>query len=103
MGASTLRGTEELICWPDTLSRKVCCLPRTWIRDVTEKLLSVVKPTDCHPLLVFHVGTGDIASSSLGSSKRQYRALGEVVKGFGAQAVFSSNLQVKGEEMTSQI
>lgn len=69
VGASTLRGTEALTCWPDTLSKKVYCLPETQIRDVTEKLLSLVEPTGCYSLLAFHLGTGDTASSSLRSTE----------------------------------
>lgn len=69
MAASTSRGTEAPTCWPDTLSRKVFCLPETQIRDVTEKMLSLVKPTGSYSLLVFHLGTGDTASSSLRSTE----------------------------------
>lgn len=60
--------------------------------------------TDYYPLL-FHVGASDTAGTSLGSIKRDYRALGEIVKGPGVQVVFSLILQVKGEglEISRQI
>lgn len=59
-----------------------CC------REATEAHLSL-------PLLLFRVGTNDTARGDLGSMKRDYRALGEVVKGMGAQVVLSSILLVR--------
>ena len=70
----------------------------TWIRtryqmrDVAERLPALVNATDYYPLLVIHVGARDIDSSSLRSIKKDYRALGEVVRGSGAQIVFSTIL-----------
>uniref|UniRef100_A0A672URF4 SGNH hydrolase-type esterase domain-containing protein n=1 Tax=Strigops habroptila TaxID=2489341 RepID=A0A672URF4_STRHB len=99
VGDSTLKGTEALICRPDPVSREVCCLPGAQIRDVTERLPALVSPADYYPLLVVHVGARDIDSSCLEDIKKDYRALGEVVKGSGAQIVFSSILQGKGEDL----
>jgi len=41
------------------------------------------------------VGTNNTAKSSLRSIKKDYRALGEVVRDSGVQAVFSSTLPAK--------
>jgi len=51
------------------------------------------------------MGTSDTARSSLRSIKKDYRALGVVVRDSGAQVVFSSILLVKGKglERASQI
>ena len=89
VGNSLLRETEALICRPDTLSREVCCLLAARIRDVTDRLPSLVQSTDYYLLLLFHVGTSDTARSSLWSIKKDYRALGAAVRGSGVQAVFS--------------
>ena len=97
VGDSLLRGTEAPTCRPDALSREVCCLPGARIRDVTERLPSLVQSTDYSPLLLFHVGTSDTARSSLRSTKEDYRALGAVVRDSGVQVVFSSILLFKGK------
>ena len=98
VGDSLLRGTEAPTCRPDALSREVCCLPGARIRDATERLLSLVQSAGCYPLLLFYVSTSDTARSSLRSIKKDYRALGVVVRDSGAQAVFSSIVPVKGKE-----
>lgn len=59
IGDSLLRGTEAPICRPDDFSREVCCLPGARIRGVTERLPSLVTPTDYHPLLLFRVGSDE--------------------------------------------
>uniref|UniRef100_A0A8B9F7M5 Uncharacterized protein n=1 Tax=Amazona collaria TaxID=241587 RepID=A0A8B9F7M5_9PSIT len=99
VGDSNLKGTEAPICRPDPASREVCCLPGARIRDVAERLPALVGPTDYYPLLVIHVGATDIDSSSPETIKKDYRALGEVVRGSGAQIVFSSILQDTGQDL----
>ena len=94
-----MKGTEALICRPDPVAREVCCLPGARIREVAERLPALVNATDYYPLLVIHVGARDIESSSLRSIKKDYRALGEMVRGSGAQIVFSTILQDTGEEL----
>lgn len=59
MGECILRGTKALTSQPDPLLREVCCLLGAWIKDVTEKLPSLLKPTDYYPVLVFHVGASE--------------------------------------------
>ena len=97
VGESLLRGTEAPVCCPDTLYREVSCLPGTRVRDVTERLPSLVQSTDYYPLLLFHMGTSDTVRSSLRSIKKDYRALEGVVRDSGAQVVFSSVLLVEGK------
>lgn len=84
--------TEAPICHPDPISRQVCCVPGALIRDAAERL-----PDCCYALLVVHMAVSDIESSSLKSIKKDYRALGKVVRGPRAQIVFSLVIQVKGE------
>jgi len=47
--------------------------------------------------LLFHKDTKDTARSSLRNVKKDHTSLGAVVRGSGAQVVFSSVLLVKGK------
>lgn len=53
-----------LICWPDPLLREVCWLLGVWVKNVSEKLPSLMKPTDCYPLLMLHVEADTAGSAS---------------------------------------
>ena len=75
----------------------MCCLLGARIRDVTERLPSLIQSTDYYPLLLFRVDTSDTVGSSLRSIKKDYRALGVAIRDSGAQVVFSSILPVKGK------
>ncbi|XP_074667595.1 uncharacterized protein LOC141917867 [Strix aluco] len=96
VGDSILRGIEGPICRPDPLHREVCCLPGACVKDLMAKLPVLVRPKDYYPLLVFQVGSDDITRRSPKSVKRDFRALGKVIKGSGAQTVFSSIPSVAG-------
>lgn len=48
---------------------------------MAERLPGLVSPPDYYPLLEVHVGASDIDSRSLESIKKDYRALGKVVRG----------------------
>uniref|UniRef100_A0A8C8SQ58 KRAB domain-containing protein n=1 Tax=Pelusios castaneus TaxID=367368 RepID=A0A8C8SQ58_9SAUR len=61
-------------------SREVCCLPEARIRDVTEGLLRIIRPSDYYPMLLIHVGTNDTASGDPQQIKTDYRALGARVQ-----------------------
>ena len=65
---SLLNGMEGPICRPDPLYREVCCLPGAKVKYVRKKLLSLVRPSDYHPLL-FQVGSDDIGRNSLKTEK----------------------------------
>ena len=96
VGDSILRGIEGPICRPDPLHREVCCLPGAHVKDLTAKLPALVRPKDYYPLLVFQVGSDDITGRSPKAMKRDFRALGKLVKGLRAQTVFSSIPSVGG-------
>ena len=89
-------GTEGPICRPDPLHREVCCLPGGRVNDLKAKLPTLVRPKDYYPLLVFQVGSDDITRRSPKAMKRDFRSLGKVIKGSGAQIVFSSIPSVGG-------
>jgi len=72
------------------------CLPEACIRDVTERLLSLVNPTDCHPLLLSNVGSNAPVTRQLRTIKRDYMPLGATLKGFGALVKFSFIIPVRG-------
>jgi len=57
----------------------------------------MVRPSDCYALLVKQVGADEIAERSLKAIKRDFRALGKLIEGSGAQAVFSSTPSVAGK------
>ena len=96
VGDSILRRVEGPICRPDPLHREVCCLPGARVKDLTAKLPALVRPKDYYPFLVFQAGTNDITRRSPKSMKRDFRALRKLVKGSGAQIVFSPSLQLWG-------
>jgi len=55
-----------------------------------------VRPSDYYPLLVMQVGGDEIAERSPKVITRDFRALGRLVEGSGAQVVFSSIPSVAG-------
>ena len=90
MGDSLLRGTEGPICRLDRRRQEVCCLSRAYVRDITRKIPKLVMSTDYFPLLVVQVGSDEIAQTSLRMMKRDFRGLGHLVQGAGAQVIFCS-------------
>jgi len=89
IGNSLLRQTVGPICRPDPSHREVCCLPGARVRDVAKKLPGLVQPSDYYHLLVMQVGRDEIAERSPKAIKRDFRALGRLVEGSGAQVVVS--------------
>jgi len=61
VGDPFLRGTEGPVCWADPPHREVCCLPGAWVRDITRKPPSLVRPSHYYPSLLFHVGGDEVA------------------------------------------
>ncbi|KAK4811185.1 hypothetical protein QYF61_019816 [Mycteria americana] len=98
VGDSLLKGTEGLICQTDPPLREVCCLPGARVKDITRILPSLVRPSDYYPLLLFHVGGDEAATQSPRAIKRDFRALGRLVRDSGAQVIFSSLLPVVGSD-----
>jgi len=94
IGDSLLRGTEGLICLSDPSHREVCCLPGAQVRDVAKNITVLDKPSDYYPLLVFCIGNKEVGKRSPWAIKRDFRALGRLLKGLGVQVVFSSVLSV---------
>ncbi|KAJ7415109.1 hypothetical protein BTVI_39404 [Pitangus sulphuratus] len=86
---------EIPICQPDLSSNKVCCLLGAWIQDAVARESRLDRLY--YPLLLFHMGTNDTARGDLESIKRDYVALGAMVKGMEAQVVFSPILLVRGD------
>jgi len=90
VGDSLLRGTEGSICKLDPSHWEVCCLPGARVSDITRKLPKLVRSTDYFPLLIVQVGSDETAHRSLRTMKRDFRGLGHLVQGAGAQVVFCS-------------
>jgi len=68
---------EASVCLPHNFSREVCCLMK--------RISGTIKLDDYYPLLVFQ-------ARKLKSIKKGFRSLGKVLRGLGAQVVFSSVL-----------
>ncbi|GAB0207770.1 mitochondrial enolase superfamily member 1 [Grus japonensis] len=85
VGDSLLKGTEGPICRADSPLREVCCLPRAHVKDITRKLPSLVQPSDYYPLLLLHVGGDEAVTHNAKAIKRDFRVLGQSLKGSGAQ------------------
>jgi len=96
VGDSLLRGTKAPICRPDREACEVCCLPGAKVRDVAERVLQLLKSTDCYPLLLSHIGTNNTANRNPGRIKEDFKALRVKAKSFGAQVTFSSILSAGG-------
>jgi len=99
VGDFQLRGTEGPICRADPPLREVCCLPGAGVKDIAGKLPRLVRPSDYYPLLLFHVGADKVAVSSPKAIKKEFKALGWLVKESGAQVIFSSLLPVVGRDV----
>ena len=85
------------ICGPDPYHREVCCLPGARVRDIKRQITSLVRPSDYYPLLVIQAGNNEVVERSLKSLKKDFKALGWLIEGSGAQVVFSSIAQVEGK------
>lgn len=92
--ASRLPQTRRVMaptCWMDPTLKEVCFLPGTWVRDIARKLPGLAQPSNYYPLVMIHIGSNEIAERSLRAVKRDFRALGQLLEGVGAQVVFSSS------------
>ena len=62
----------------------------TLFRDISRTTPGLIHPSEYYPLLVVQVGSDEVAEKSLGTIKKDFRGLGQVVDGVGMQVVFSS-------------
>lgn len=69
-----------------------CITTEAQVRDITKKLLSLLQPMDYYPQLVFWVSSDEVPTERLWTIKTELMALGQLVKGSRAQAMFSSVL-----------
>ncbi|GAB0208855.1 hypothetical protein GRJ2_003351200 [Grus japonensis] len=99
VGDSHLKGTEGPICRADPPLGEVCCLPRAHVKDIARKLPSLVQPSDYYPLLLLHVDGDKAETHNAKAIKRDFRVLGQSLKGSGAQVIFSSLLPVEGSNI----
>lgn len=60
---------------------------------ITRKLTHLVQPSDDYLLLVFHIGSDEVAKRRPRSMKRDFRALGRLVKGSDAHVFFPLTFQ----------
>ena len=90
-----LRGTETPVCHPDRLSREVCCLLGAHIVDIKKRILGMIQLDDCYTFLVFQAGSHEVATRKGKNVKKVFMSLGKMLKGPGAQVLFSSVLPVE--------
>jgi len=87
------------MCRADPPLRQVCCFPGAQVKDITRKLPSLVRPSDCYPLLPFRVGGDEATACCPTVIKRDFRALGWLVRERRARVIFSSLLPVVGSNI----
>ena len=80
----------------DPSHREVCCLPGAQVRVVARKLPGLVWPSDYYPLLVMQVGSDEMVERSPKAIKRDFRALGRLVEGWGCKWCFPPSHQWQG-------
>ncbi|KFV69245.1 hypothetical protein N307_12034, partial [Dryobates pubescens] len=97
VGDSLLGGTEGPICRPDPSHRVVCSLPGAQVRDIARGIPKLISPSDYYPLLVIQAGSDEIDRKGTRAIKKEFRALGQLIDGAGAQVVFCSVPSVAGE------
>ena len=88
---------EYLLKGPNSLHRKVCCLPGAQIRDGKQK--DYQQPSDYYSLLIFHVGTNNVKSRSQRSIKRDFRALRRWLKDSGREINVFLNCPINEERL----
>ena len=81
IGDALLKGAEGPIHRPEPLHRELCCLLGARVKDIRKKLPSLVRPSDYYPLLLFQVGSDGIGRTSLKTLKKDFRDLGQQMKG----------------------
>ena len=75
------------------VSQVFCYVFKKIIIKKARKLPRRVRPSDCYPLLLFHMGADEVAVSSPRVIKKEFKALGR------AQVIFSSLLPVVGRDV----
>jgi len=88
IGNSLLGDSKTPICCPDNLSREVCCLLGSRVRDVKKTLPHLIKQDDYYQLTVIQVGSQDAATRK-SKNIRDFATLGKMLKGSRVQVVFS--------------
>ena len=94
IGDSMVRGTDRRFCGRDRDSRMVCCLPGARVRDVSDRVHSVLKWEGDQPDVVVHIGTNDVGRKSEEVLKSEYRELGRKLKSRTPRVVISGLLPV---------
>ena len=59
------------------------------MRDGAGNITPLVKTSDYYLLLVFHIGNEEVGRRHPKAIKRDFRALGRLLKGLGARVLFS--------------
>lgn len=66
-----LMGTVGRTCRPDPLT-EVCCLSRAQVKDMIRKLPTLVQPSGCYLLLIFQLGSNEIATRNPKAIKKDW-------------------------------
>lgn len=94
IGDSIVRGTDRRFCEPDRYTRMVCCLPGARVRDVSNRVQSILRGEGEQPDVLIHVGTNDIDKKREEVLKRDYRELGWKLRDRTSRVVISGLLPV---------
>lgn len=76
------------MCHADRLLRELCCIPGTWVKDVTMKLSSMVRSTDHYPLLLYQEDSDEEVTSSVKVIRRDSGTSENCLKKLRVQNIF---------------
>lgn len=86
---------------PGQTHRELCCLPRTGVKDISRKLPSPVQPSDYYPILLCCIEDSEVATHTPRMIKKDFRALGLLLRESSTQGIFSSILPAEGRDIGS--
>lgn len=92
IGDSIVRGTDKRFCEPDKDTRMVCCLPGARVRDVSDRVQSILRREGEQPEVLVHVGTNDMDRKREEVLKKDYWELGRKLKSRTSRVIISGLL-----------
>jgi len=94
VGDSIVRGIDRRFCGHERDNRMVCCLPGARVRDVSDRVFTVLKGEGDQTEVVVHIGTNDVGRKSGEDVKRDFRELGWKLKVRTNRVIISGLLPV---------
>ena len=92
IGDSGVKGIDTVLCHNDKVHRRVCCLPGARVQDVAAGLQRNLEWESEDPVVVVHVGAGDVGKMRTEDLGREYEKLGMELKSRTDKVVISGLL-----------